>query len=654
VSGVHAVLTDARSAIGTPAYMAPEQREGTADARSDQYAFAVALLDAVLDQPVGRRRVEPDGDVDAALADVPAHVRGAISRALRRDPRDRFASIDDLLAMLAPPRRGRRIGAAIGGAIAAGAVATWLVIRPGPACTSASVQRWSATARADLVAAIAGRGEPFAAWTAERVAASVDRAVDDLGKLEVARCEGEPAGEPACLDARRAALDELLARPGTWTGGIARCGAHPPDTAALRAELRTAATAAATRAIGERARAAGDDALVADALEAATAAAQAAGATPAALDDAFAEETVGERSGDDAMRGRALVRELALQRWLGADADAQRSADALRAMLVRHGAAPRDELVVATAEAETFSDTGSAARALAAWDRAVTAATALGDADAIVRASAGRARAQATVRLDPERARDEAAGALALPASPAARRDAIAVAVELALDRGDAVAARHACELATRSTLERIRCARARGLDGDVAGGFAELDAIPKSDPATAIRIDLARALILRDGHREREALDKLAPIANQLAMRSDVYVLPAAERVAATTAMCRLVVELAASTPCPTAIAVTSRLHANAPARVAGFVTTARRDQHYAFMVAWAYKRAIAIMVEVGAPPVAIAELQWERARVAEGSLAERQDAARAARRAFAAAHRDADVAAIDDWLAR
>src|SRR5262249_25374291 len=42
-----ATVTQTGSVLGTPAYMAPEQREGQSDARSDQYSFCVALYEAL-------------------------------------------------------------------------------------------------------------------------------------------------------------------------------------------------------------------------------------------------------------------------------------------------------------------------------------------------------------------------------------------------------------------------------------------------------------------------------------------------------------------------------------------------------------------------------------------------------------------------------
>jgi hypothetical protein len=119
------------AACGTPAYMALEQHRGVAaDARSDQFAFAVTAFEALY----GRRPFA--GATKAAIADaiaggkistiarhgVPRRVHSALCRALAADPRDRYASMEDLLDALAPRARARRIGFAAVVVAAAGLV----------------------------------------------------------------------------------------------------------------------------------------------------------------------------------------------------------------------------------------------------------------------------------------------------------------------------------------------------------------------------------------------------------------------------------------------------------------------------------------------------------------------------------------------------
>lgn len=76
---------------GTVGYMAPEQRAGgTVDARADQYAFAIALQDALR----GSR--------------APRRIRAAIVRALSIDPEARFATLDELAHELRAPLHSKR------------------------------------------------------------------------------------------------------------------------------------------------------------------------------------------------------------------------------------------------------------------------------------------------------------------------------------------------------------------------------------------------------------------------------------------------------------------------------------------------------------------------------------------------------------------
>ncbi len=106
--------------VGTPYYMAPEQLRGEpATARSDQYAFAIALWVALFGcHPYGTRtedmaqvleRMRSDDPLAVADISVPPRVYVALHRALRHDPEARWPSLYALLCELAPrPRRRSR------------------------------------------------------------------------------------------------------------------------------------------------------------------------------------------------------------------------------------------------------------------------------------------------------------------------------------------------------------------------------------------------------------------------------------------------------------------------------------------------------------------------------------------------------------------
>ncbi len=108
-------LTQDGAIVGTPAYLAPEQRaDGTADARTDQFSLCVALAEAL----TGDR---PDaGTTRAQLVEggAPAEVAEILARALSRAPERRFSSMDHLADALAAatddraasrPRAGLRL-----------------------------------------------------------------------------------------------------------------------------------------------------------------------------------------------------------------------------------------------------------------------------------------------------------------------------------------------------------------------------------------------------------------------------------------------------------------------------------------------------------------------------------------------------------------
>ncbi|TMQ24362.1 MAG: serine/threonine protein kinase [Deltaproteobacteria bacterium] len=692
-SGVHAVLTEVNAVVGTPAYMAPEQASGAAfDARTDQYALAVTLLDALLGQSPTRRAVAPGAPaevIDAALADagMAAQVRAAIVRALAEEPSARFPAIDDFLRALAPgpapaptaarPRaRSRRIAlVVIGVALCAIATGAWLVVRGvGTDCSSQAPQRWAA-ARAGAVAAIAGADRPFSGWEAERVAAAFDGAVGGLAAAETARCRGAgTAAEPSagCVARRSAALTAAIAAlsaapppedPWLLLAPVERCELTVPveRAGALRGELRTAAAPRA-REIADAARAAGHDRLAADALEAAGVAALAAGDAAAADADFQSMATAGERSGDDAVRGRALLQLIAAARWRGNHADGKRAADLLHAMLARHHDDPRDQLVVALAEAAAFADLGDVATAFAAWDRARQAATALGNADAALAASIGRAWSSHALRFDLPGARSEATAALAAATagSPAARSAALGIAAELALEAHDGRAAQAALDevsrlVPARSVVDRLRAQRARALLGDVDGALADLVPAASDDANTAARILIARGKVLLAADHASEAVDVLDKVSSELrSFNRARAALPVAERIDLELASCEA--QLVARDTCKTSYRIdllVPGLHARAPARARVALVEARgaSSADSRTMRGFELSKALGILVEAGAAAMPIAELRWQIAQICPFNT-DCRGLAGQAREVFQAAGRTAEVADIDRWL--
>lgn len=97
--------------LGTPAYMAPEQVTGEpATAAADQYALGVLVFELLTgelpfraDTPLAtaaKRLTEAPPSLADRLPDLDPRWAATVGRALERDPRDRFASVQDLVAAL--------------------------------------------------------------------------------------------------------------------------------------------------------------------------------------------------------------------------------------------------------------------------------------------------------------------------------------------------------------------------------------------------------------------------------------------------------------------------------------------------------------------------------------------------------------------------
>jgi serine/threonine protein kinase len=114
-------LTSAGTAIGTPAYMSPEQGMGdpSVDGRTDIYSLACVLFEMLSGSApyVGRNAqmvimrhfVDPIPSVRDGRKEIPVAIDDAIRKALAKQPAGRFASAADFAAALASPPPERSV-----------------------------------------------------------------------------------------------------------------------------------------------------------------------------------------------------------------------------------------------------------------------------------------------------------------------------------------------------------------------------------------------------------------------------------------------------------------------------------------------------------------------------------------------------------------
>jgi eukaryotic-like serine/threonine-protein kinase len=200
---------------GTPKYMAPEQQHGSATEAADQYAFGIALREAL----VGRNG-------DGRDAPVPGWLAAIVARASAAQPSQRFSSFDELLRALArdPARIWRRrvIGAAalvaIGGAFAIGTMRATDAPAPCAGGREELARMWGPEARARLVAHAKTLG-PYALAETQRLdsvlASYGDRYVDIRRRECLAHRRGEVTTRLyerglACMSRARAAFTAVV------------------------------------------------------------------------------------------------------------------------------------------------------------------------------------------------------------------------------------------------------------------------------------------------------------------------------------------------------------------------------------------------------------------------------------------------------------
>ena len=123
-SGADETVTSSHMVLGTPAYMAPEQREGKpADARSDIYSFGCVLYEMLT-----------GGRVTTQRKRIPSRrLEKIVNRCLEEDPARRWQSACELereLGKAAAGTSGWKAGAAAAGIVALLAAAYAYLHRP--------------------------------------------------------------------------------------------------------------------------------------------------------------------------------------------------------------------------------------------------------------------------------------------------------------------------------------------------------------------------------------------------------------------------------------------------------------------------------------------------------------------------------------------
>jgi tRNA A-37 threonylcarbamoyl transferase component Bud32/TolB-like protein len=226
--------------LGTPAYMSPEQATAghTVGASSDVYSLGCVLYQMLTGDPpftgataaavIARHLDEAPPQLQALRPDAPIHVAQAVSRALAKNPADRFRTAGEFADALSarPARREATVGTwrvALGAALIVGTVGAITAVvrrdRPpvGPSAASIAVVPL-VSAVPDTALTRLGR-ELVITLTASLEGVGGIRTVDALTVLANAR----PSGEAAAL-AEAMALARRLGARSVVHGSVMRVG----------------------------------------------------------------------------------------------------------------------------------------------------------------------------------------------------------------------------------------------------------------------------------------------------------------------------------------------------------------------------------------------------------------------------------------------
>jgi tetratricopeptide (TPR) repeat protein/predicted Ser/Thr protein kinase len=235
-SSLHQPLTRTGAILGTPAYMSPEQHLGRrADARSDQFAFCVALWEKLYGERPFRARdirqlalrvIEGRIEEPESPGQVPHWLRRVLERGMAIDPAHRWPDMNALLDALSSDPRKRNGVLALAGVIGVLAMAgvVYMVMRepePSP-CEGGErelVGVWDDDVRERVHTAFLGTKAPYAQAAWEGTTRHLDEYAREWVGMHREVCEAsvvrqeDDAGlfgrKMVCLGQRKTELEQL-------------------------------------------------------------------------------------------------------------------------------------------------------------------------------------------------------------------------------------------------------------------------------------------------------------------------------------------------------------------------------------------------------------------------------------------------------------